>query len=45
MIIGVVPFAHWREKDRIIAGLRREFQNKVKIQVEEGFVHYLHHAS
>lgn len=44
MIVGAVPFEGWKEKDRVVRDIRREFHNRVKITVAEGFIYYRHYT-
>lgn len=44
-IAGSVPYSgDFREKDRIIDGLKKEFNSKVKIEIDKDrrMIHYIH---
>lgn len=42
IIGGVIPFEHWREREDIIADLKKEFNNQILIKLDEGLIFYTH---
>jgi hypothetical protein len=45
LIVGSIPFESFQEKIDIVKNLRKEFNNKVSIEIAGNLILYKHHAS
>jgi hypothetical protein len=45
LIVGSIPFDTFEEKINIVKNLRKEFENKVSIEIAGNLILYKHHVN